>query len=218
MRYGLVFLVRFFIFFFFFFYINVSTLVCDDIWNKIWIDDRASWSPVREIIVLFKRSNSRSAKTISSQLNDNHYKSARTRDPSFLSRSPGFVIFVARFSGRTSRRKCSKTGRWNGMKPRKAASPLFLFLRSALFSFRLFSLRSFPTFPVEQRAQEPTSFPMHQEDVRTAWPGSFHPSRFRHRYTRDFSPYIYSQTGMNKEREKESNDTWRSNVRSFFLS
>lgn len=113
---------------------------------------------------------------------------------------------------------------WNrgGMKPRKAPrGPLFLLLlllRLVFFS-PLFPLFLFPTFPVE-RQREPTSFPMHQEDVRTPWPGSFHPSRFRHRYTRDFSSciYIYSQTRMNKgEKEWESNDTWRTNVRPFLL-
>lgn len=101
------------------------------------------------------------------------------------------------------------------------SSPLpFFFLRSALFSFRLFSLRSFPTFPVEQRAQEPTSFPMHQEDVRTAWPGSFHPSRFRHRIP-EISPrvYIHKREWIKRERERKRATTRGepTSVPSFYL-
>lgn len=78
------------------------------------------------------------------------------------------------------------------------------FFRSLVFFSPLFPLFLLD-FPVEQSAQEPTSFSMHQEDVRTARPRSFHSSRFR--WVRD-SACTYSKTRWIKgkgQRRVESN-------------
>ena len=109
-----------------------------------------------------------------------------TRIRTFLSRSAGFVIFAARFFGRTPRRKCSKLQVKRDETTQSSGGPFFPAGFLVFFSplFPLFLL-DFAASRGSQLAQEPTSFPMHQEDVRTAWPASFHSFRFRR--VRDFA-------------------------------